>query len=683
MFSSIRTRLIVICVAIVALAMLVLTGANFLKVRSDTYQALDEEMGQLADSRADNIAEWVHAKQTIASSMKLAVEQSDPLPFVKAAMAAGSFDDAYIGVPGTPGFFVHPMPEGYVASKRPWYIQADQAGQAVLTLPYIDATTQKLVVTFAEPVGPKGAATAVIGADVQLDNVVRNVTSIKPTPSSYAFLVDRNGVIITHPKQELALKQVSDIDSSLSAPMLLDLAQKKQSGSARIAGKDDMLFVRKVAGSDWYLVICLDRAEATASINSVIKVSVMATAVMILLAAFLLTAAITGILRRLGLVRDALEDISSGDGDLTRRLNAEGSDELAQIAGAFNRFTDKIASVLREIRQASESVKVSSNEIAVGNLDLSNRTEQQAGSLEETASAMEQLTSTVKQNADNARAASQLAVSASDIATEGGSVVGQVVDTMSAINDSSKKIVEIISVIDGIAFQTNILALNAAVEAARAGEQGRGFAVVASEVRSLAQRSAAAAKEINALINDSVEKVAVGSKLVSQAGGTMGEIVSSVKRVTDIVSEISAAGQEQSVGIEEVNRAIVQMDEATQQNAALVEQAAAAAASLQEQAVGLAHVVAGFRLDDEQLTVTPVLSAQAKAPALASTRPVVRAASSSPSPLRAVAATQADSGSAVARTKNASKAAPVSASKPAPKSVSKPASESAEDWEEF
>jgi methyl-accepting chemotaxis protein len=680
MLSSIRTRLIVICVAIVALAMLVLTGANFLKVRSDTYQALDEEMGQLADSRADNIAEWIHAKQTIASSMKLAVDQSDPVAFVKAAMAAGSFDDAYIGVPGTPGFFVHPMPDGYVASKRPWYLQADQAGKAVLTLPYIDATTQKLVVTFAEPIGPKGAATAVVGADVQLDNVVRNVTSIKPTPSSFAFLIDRNGVIITHPKQALALKQVSEIDSSLSAPMLLDLEQKKQSGAARIDGKDDLLFVRSVAGSDWLLVICLDRAEATASINSVIKVSAIATVAMILIAAFLLTAAITGILHRLGLIRDALEDISSGDGDLTRRLSVEGKDELAQIAGAFNRFADKIACVLREIRVASESVKVSSNEIAVGNLDLSNRTEQQAGSLEETASAMEQLTSTVKQNADNARAASQLAISASTIATEGGSVVGQVVDTMSAINESSKKIVEIISVIDGIAFQTNILALNAAVEAARAGEQGRGFAVVASEVRSLAQRSAAAAKEINALINDSVRKVAVGSKLVSQAGGTMGEIVSSVKRVTDIVSEISAAGQEQSVGIEEVNRAIVQMDEATQQNAALVEQAAAAAASLQEQAVNLAQVVAGFRLDDEQgAAVAPALSVLTTPapPALTGGRPALGA------PLRMIATTQRSQGSAAAKPAALSKTAPGAALKPASKSVSKPASESGADWEEF
>jgi methyl-accepting chemotaxis protein len=601
MFSSIRVRLIAVCVAIVALAMLVLTTANFLKVRQDTYQTLDAQMGQLAESHAGNIAEWVRAKKAVAASMKLAIGQSDPLPFIKAAMQAGAFDDAYIGVPDGPGYFLHEMPPGYEAKKRPWYLKADQAGEAVLTLPYVDATTKKLVVTFAEPVGPKGAATAVIGADVQLENVVRTVASIKPTPSSFAFLVDSNGVIITHPKQELALKPVSEIDSSLSAPMLLDLEQKKQSGMAHIAGNDDMLFVRKIPGTDWLLVIGLDRAEATRSINSMVKISALATIVMILIAAFLLTAAISGTLRRLGLIRDALDDIASGDGDLTRRLNADGKDELSQIAGAFNRFADKIASVLLEIRHASESVKVSSNEIAIGNLDLSSRTEQQAGSLEETASAMEQLTSTVKQNADNARAASQLATSASTIAIEGGSVVGQVVDTMSAINDSSKKIVEIISVIDGIAFQTNILALNAAVEAARAGEQGRGFAVVASEVRSLAQRSAAAAKEIKTLISDSVEKVEAGSKLVNHAGGTMDEIVTSVKRVTDIVSEISAAGQEQSSGIEEVNRAITQMDQATQQNAALVEEAAAAAQSLQDQAVMLAQVVAGFKLDEGQL----------------------------------------------------------------------------------
>ncbi|HEY8606887.1 MAG TPA: methyl-accepting chemotaxis protein, partial [Noviherbaspirillum sp.] len=258
-------------------------------------------------------------------------------------------------------------------------------------------------------------------------------------------------------------------------------------------------------------------------------------------------------------------------------------------------------------------IGVASREIASGNADLSSRTESQASSLEETASSMEELTSTVKQNAENARQANQLVVSASDVALRGGEVVGQVVQTMASIKDSSRKIVDIIGVIDGIAFQTNILALNAAVEAARAGEQGRGFAVVAAEVRSLAQRSAGAAKEIKSLIGDSVEKVDAGSNLVDVAGKTMGEIVTSVKHVADIMNEISAASQEQSSGIEEVNRAIAQMDEMTQQNAALVEQAAAAADSMQTQAAALAQAVAVFRVDGAAAAAAAGTGAQAPA----------------------------------------------------------------------
>ncbi|KAF1040309.1 MAG: Methyl-accepting chemotaxis protein II [Herbaspirillum frisingense] len=261
-------------------------------------------------------------------------------------------------------------------------------------------------------------------------------------------------------------------------------------------------------------------------------------------------------------------------------------------------MSGSLRKIVSQVRGGTDSIANASQEIASGNLDLSSRTEQQAGSLEETASAMEELTSTVKQNADNARQADQLAASASAVAIQGGSVVGQVVETMSSINASSRRIVDIISVIDGIAFQTNILALNAAVEAARAGEQGRGFAVVATEVRSLAQRSAAAAKEIKALIDDSVHKVGAGSRLVEQAGQTMSEVVESVRRVTDVVAEISAASQEQSAGIEEVNRAIAQMDQSTQQNAALVEQAAAAARAMQEQAAGLASLVSVFHLPE-------------------------------------------------------------------------------------
>ncbi|MFZ6818416.1 methyl-accepting chemotaxis protein [Undibacterium sp. Ji22W] len=283
-------------------------------------------------------------------------------------------------------------------------------------------------------------------------------------------------------------------------------------------------------------------------------------------------------------------------GDLTQAIEVESSNETGQLLEALKDMNRSLVQTVSEVRISTDTIATASSEIAAGNLDLSSRTEEQAASLEETASSMEELTSTVRQNADNAKQANQMVVSASDYAVKGGRVVAQVVDTMGSIKESSRKIVDIIGVIDGIAFQTNILALNAAVEAARAGEQGRGFAVVASEVRSLAQRSAAAAKEIKELIGDSVEKVDAGGRLVDETGQTMDQIVTAVKQVADIMSEIAAASAEQSSGIEQVNIAITQMDEVTQQNAALVEEAAAASASMQDQAANLAATVAVFKL---------------------------------------------------------------------------------------
>ena len=289
------------------------------------------------------------------------------------------------------------------------------------------------------------------------------------------------------------------------------------------------------------------------------------------------------------------QTVSSGD--LSSQIDTRRQDEIGLLMAALKQMNENLSQRIGDIRQGIDTIASASSQIANGNLDLSSRTEQQAGALEETASSMEELTSAVKHNADNAGQANRLAMMASDVAHQGGSVVAEVIDTMQAINGSSQKIVDIISVIDGIAFQTNILALNAAVEAARAGEQGRGFAVVASEVRNLAQRSAGAAKEIKTLINDSVERVETGTRLVNQAGGTMHEIVGSIKRVTDIMGEIASANREQTTGIEQINQAIIQMDDITQQNAALVEEAAAAAKSMEEQASKLALAVSIFKLN--------------------------------------------------------------------------------------
>jgi methyl-accepting chemotaxis protein len=286
-------------------------------------------------------------------------------------------------------------------------------------------------------------------------------------------------------------------------------------------------------------------------------------------------------------------------GDLSTRIELVAGGEAGLLMHSMQEMNDKLVGMIVDVRGGTESIASGAAEIASGSMDLSARTEQQAASLEETASTMEQLTATVKQNADHAHQASKLAVSASEVAVKGGAVVSEVVGTMASINDSSKRIAEIIGVIDGIAFQTNILALNAAVEAARAGEQGRGFAVVASEVRNLAQRSAAAAKEIKALIDDSVDKVTAGTQLADKAGNTMNEVVTSVKRVTEIIGEIAAASAEQTTGIEQVNQAIAAMDQATQHNAALVEESAAAATSMREQAGSLIRVIGAFVLGTE------------------------------------------------------------------------------------
>ncbi|WP_437126276.1 methyl-accepting chemotaxis protein [Noviherbaspirillum album] len=479
----------------------------------------------------------------------------------------------------------------FLSSNKPYTLDIDKDAGADKYMLFInmrgEAAADKQVVT---------------GLGLSVDALATTIRSYRVGESGYVYLLRADGSYLIHRDASLVngkkyLKDAQGFDAGLSAKLL--------SGQKFVnATYDSELGKQMVAASfvpelNAYVVAEVPEAEVLGNVAQSALISALVGAVIGggigLLVIFMISRAIAAPVAR---AAKMLGEIADGNGDLTRRMPVETEDEVGKLATAFNRFVTSLNRTIGDVKASTVTIAAATREIATGNLDLSSRTEMQASSLQETASAMEELTSTVKQNAESAAQSNQLAIAASDQAVKGGNVVSQVVETMGSIREGSRKIVDIIGVIDGIAFQTNILALNAAVEAARAGEQGRGFAVVASEVRSLAQRSATAAKEIKALIDDSVSKVEAGSVLVDEAGMTMGEIVDSVKRVTSIMSEIATASNEQSDGIGQVNLAITQMDTVTQQNAALVEEAAAAAKSLQDQTVNLERIVGVFKLDE-------------------------------------------------------------------------------------
>jgi methyl-accepting chemotaxis protein len=599
--SSLRGKIVALVGALVVLSLLGLSITNVLTARGHALTALADQTRALAHSHAAGVGDWVASKQQVVKAFAGAVPESDPIKYLVQAKIAGDVDTAYIGFADKRTAFSSPqnLPADYDPTSRPWYQQAAKASGPVVTEPYLDAGTNKLVITFAAPVQEGGQVQAVTAVDVFMDLVVRNVASIRPTPGTYGLIVAKDGKIVVHEDTKLVLKSIADIAPSLGTGGVEALSKAATLQDVVISGQNRLVYAQPIPGTDWTLLIALNRDEALSSVASMVWSSALWSVVIAVLAVLLIGGVLTKMLGRLVVLGDAMRNIGSGEGDLTQRIEATGKDELAAIAMGFNQFVEKTQNVLRQVRSSADSVALASAEIAQGNHDLSARTESQASALEETAASMEELGSTVKQNADSARQANQLAMNASTVAIQGGEVVGQVVETMKGINESSRKIADIISVIDGIAFQTNILALNAAVEAARAGEQGRGFAVVASEVRSLAGRSAEAAKEIKTLIGASVERVELGTTLVDKAGATMTEVVSSIRRVTDIMGEISAASSEQSAGVSQVGEAVTQMDQATQQNAALVEEMAAAASGLKSQAQELVQVVAVFKLGNE------------------------------------------------------------------------------------
>ena len=427
MFQTLRARLILICVAITVAALFALSMATFWTARSSTLSDIDENIGQLTRAHASTLTDWVQDKQRITGSLKKAVDQPDPVPFLLAGQQAGGFDDAYFVHADKRAVFTHPMPENYDGTQRDWFKQAVREGRPGVTPAYVDASTGELTISFVDPVGSSGAITAVVGTDVRLAAMSRKVAAIRPQEKSFAFLIDGEGRLLAYAKPELALKPASAIAPELDAALIKRLAEQGGRADLVLDGEPQMLYAAKVEGTPWTLAVVIDRAQATDSVRALLQVAALITVLSVLGAAVLLTVALRRMLNRLAVARDALQDIASGEGDLTRRLTSAGRDELAQIGQSFNQFVDKIATVLLRIRESSESVRMASAEIAGGNQDLSSRTEQQASSLEQTAAAMEQITATVQQNAANARQASELATSASQIATQGGEAVGQVV----------------------------------------------------------------------------------------------------------------------------------------------------------------------------------------------------------------------------------------------------------------
>ncbi|RFP10885.1 MULTISPECIES: methyl-accepting chemotaxis protein [unclassified Duganella] len=510
--------------------------------------------------------------------------------------ATGRFMPYWTRGSGSGGTHVEPIVFDSAPGANDWYDIPKRSGKVFFTEPYIYPVDGKptLMASLVAPIMIEGKFQGTASADFMLTRLTRILNELNVIDGAKLSLISNGGLYASNPVAEKLGKKADDVPAAG-----LDRVRQGQAYEYEEQGQVHLLQPLLIHGETgpWSVQLTFPKSVALAPARQLLLYTLIVSLVCAVVAALVLITVLFRLTAPLRTLASRMTALSSGDADLSVKLEVNGNDELAVIGNGFNQFVGNIHDVLVQVSASAENVARGSAEISHGNTDLSARTEQQASALEETAASVEELTSTVKENAENARQANQLAGSASEVAQRSGAVVSQVVATMASINDSSNKIVDIISVIDGIAFQTNILALNAAVEAARAGEQGRGFAVVASEVRNLAQRSAAAAKEIKTLIDDSVGKVAVGSRLVDEAGSTMDEVVSSVRRVTAIMSEITVATAEQSEGILQVNQAIVQMDGVTQQNAALVEEAAAAAESLQEQAAHLAQAVSVFKLD--------------------------------------------------------------------------------------
>lgn len=600
MFSTLRARILLAALVVITLALVINGIASYTTVKHHNNQQITRNLSAVVKGNTQAINEWFSARYTMLASMEDAVDSDDPLAALSQLAASGNFISAYIAYPSTSDAIFSDgwqPPSDYDPRQRPWYKGANEAQDTVITAPYVDAQSGGLIVTFARPFYRNGQLAAVIGADIAITDVIEIVSGIAPTESSFGFLTTSDGTLVAHPDANLTLEPSTRLSDALTQSRLNQITQADVPQALSLQNSDKLLMGSQVGGdSGWQLVIAMDEAEATAGLRAIATTSIVTLLIVAAITAVLFGLLLTLLLRRLRVARDAMNNIASGEGDLTRRLPEEGNDEVTQIASAFNLFVGKMEAVLIDVRTSSESVHHAANEIAMGGQDLSRRTDNAAASLQQTSASIEEITSTVQHTAASAKEANKLSQTASEVANEGGKVVANVVTTMEDITKASDKIGDIVTLMNSISFQTNLLALNASVEAARAGEHGRGFAVVADEVRKLAGRSSEAANDIQKLIEDSQSKVNNGTTLVRNAGATMQDIVAHITRVTDVLEEINAATSEQSDGINQVNIAVAELDRMTQENAAMVEESTTAAEQLKEQADHLAGTISSFKL---------------------------------------------------------------------------------------
>lgn len=601
--TSLKTKILVVSTAILMSSVVLTSAINYLVVQSSNEESIVSRTDSDLKLYGGSIETWMKTNFTLveAASTQLKSDSPNLSSILVQTAQSGTFLTSYFGsASGKMNNSSGWTPDSsYDPRARSWYKTAVAKGGTVITEPYVDAETGKLVVTIATPVIKDGQLIGVVGSDVTIESIVTTVKSIKTTPDSYAFL-SVDGKIIAHPDSKKALRPTTELHSKLSSTYLSSNDSGSQWLKEDINGQEVRVKSKALAGSDWKLSIVLDESQLTESLRLIVLYSLGIVLVISALAAIFLmnwlNTSFAGLLK----IRDAMEDISTGSGDLTKRLTHTGNDEVAAIARAFNKFVDMIEDVLILIKQTSQSVSSDAIDISSRSQELSGRTESTAASLQQASASLEELTSTVTHTAESSREANKLSVESARMATQGGVVVDKLVSIMDEIATSSLQINEIITLTSAIAFQTNILALNASVEAARAGESGRGFAVVAEEVKNLAERSSDAAKQIKALVGTSTIKTQSGSSMAKTAGASMREIVESVERVVEVLAEINAATNEQSQGISQINIAVAELDHMTQKNSSESNENRDIAHSMNHQVNALNEAVSQFTLSEHK-----------------------------------------------------------------------------------